>query len=136
MYNKVSDYLFHMEALTHGEAKRLWRKSIKDSWNNCCAYCDGTPITDKSLTIDHVKPRSNGGEDLLSNVVPADRNCNQMKGSMNWREWFKMQSFYEPWKEYRIEYWLQHSVVLSQDECLEALWIKNSIENFSEMVAA
>ena len=38
-------------------------RSIKEAWENKCAYCDSPPISDESLTIDHVKPRSRGGQD-------------------------------------------------------------------------
>ena len=35
----------------------------------------------KELTLDHVKPRSKGGQDLTTNVVCACRKCNADKGS-------------------------------------------------------
>jgi len=102
-----------MEALTSSEAIRLWRKSIKESWCNCCAYCGNPPIDDNSLTLDHVKPRSRGGEDLTSNIVPADYRCNASKGSTeDWKDWYREQDFYEEWREYRIQYWLDHGIVL------------------------
>jgi 5-methylcytosine-specific restriction endonuclease McrA len=107
--------MYNMEALTHKEAKQKWRQSIKDSWNNCCAYCGQPPIDDSSLTLDHVKAKCKGGEDLSANIVPADRSCNLDKGSTDWREWFRRQPFYQKWRENRIDYWLEHGIVLPED---------------------
>ena len=50
-----------MTALTRREARQQWRNSIKEAWNNRCAYCGKPPIDDESITIDHVAPRSKGG---------------------------------------------------------------------------
>ena len=98
-----------MKALTRGEARRQWRQSIKDAWANRCAYCGGTPIDDESLTdltIDHVRPKSRGGEDRTSNCIPACQNCNQKKSSSDWVAWFRMQEFYTIESEWRIRQWL------------------------------
>lgn len=104
---KAFEYLFNLEAMTTKEAKKLWRESIKKAWENKCAYCDTPPIDDKSLTVDHVKPKSKGGEDRTSNCVPACKACNHSKGSMAWREWYRMQDFYSAINEDRIEEWLR-----------------------------
>lgn len=109
LYERVSDYLFNMTALTRREARQQWRQSIKDAWNNCCAYCGQPPIDDDSLTeltIDHVKPKSRGGEDRTSNVIPACRECNQAKSSQDWVAWYRMQPFYTIYGEWRIRQWL------------------------------
>jgi 5-methylcytosine-specific restriction endonuclease McrA len=114
-YQCAQDYLYNMEALTSGEAVRLWRQSIKESWHNCCAYCGKPPIDDASLTLDHVKAKSKGGEDLTSNIVPADYSCNASKGSEDWREWYRRQTFYEEWREHRIQHWLDTGIVLNDE---------------------
>ena len=110
VYERVSDYLHNMTALTRGEARRQWRQSIKDCWNNRCAYCGKPPIDDESLTIDHVRPKSCGGEDRTSNVIPACRECNQDKSSQEWIAWFRMQPFYTIEAEWRIRQWLKGGV--------------------------
>ena len=107
VYERVSDYLYNMSALTRGEARRQWRQSIKDAWSNRCAYCGKPPIDDDSLTIDHVRPKSCGGEDRTSNVIPACRECNQDKSSQEWVAWFRMQPFYSIAAEWRIQQWLR-----------------------------
>jgi 5-methylcytosine-specific restriction endonuclease McrA len=48
---------------------------IRDSYT--CQYCD-RQMTD--LTIDHVIPRSRGGQHVWDNVVSACRQCNHRKG--------------------------------------------------------
>jgi hypothetical protein len=109
-------YLWTMDCLKSSEAKRRWRKAIKDSWNNRCCFCGQPPISDQSLTIDHLKPRSKGGEDVITNCLPACLEHNQSKGSSDWKPWFRQQSFYEPIREARIEFWLQHGRLPSQQE--------------------
>ena len=104
---KAFEYLFNLEAMKTKEAKRLWRESIKKAWDNKCAYCDTPPIDDNSLTVDHVRPKSKGGEDRTSNCVPACKSCNHSKGSSGWREWYRMQDFYNAISEDRIEEWLR-----------------------------
>jgi len=106
VYERISDYLFNMSALTRREARQQWRQSIKDAWNNRCAYCGRPPIDDDSLTVDHVRPKSAGGEDRTTNCIPACRDCNQAKSSQEWVAWFRMQSFYTIEAEWRIRQWL------------------------------
>lgn len=43
---------------------------------NTCQYCGAT----KKLTIDHVLPKSKGGEDTWENLVVACSSCNVKKG--------------------------------------------------------
>jgi 5-methylcytosine-specific restriction endonuclease McrA len=45
-----------------------------------CQYCSKQP-TRKDLTIDHVLPRSRGGEAIWTNVVTACLGCNNRKGN-------------------------------------------------------
>ena len=86
------DYLFNLEVTNSGDAKRLWRERIKENWDHECAYCG----SDENITLDHVRPRSLGGEAWLArNVVCACHDCNQSKGHAAWREWYEDQEFYE-----------------------------------------
>lgn len=106
VYERISDYLFNMAALTRREARQQWRQGIKDAWNNRCAYCGRPPIDDDSLTVDHVRPKSAGGEDRTSNCIPACRDCNQAKSSQEWVAWFRLQPTYTIEAEWRIRQWL------------------------------
>lgn len=45
-----------------------------------CQYCGTTPGRNH-LTVDHVMPRSRGGEQNWPNLVTACKGCNQKKGS-------------------------------------------------------
>jgi 5-methylcytosine-specific restriction endonuclease McrA len=52
------------------------RKNIFLRDNYTCQYCGKT----KNLTIDHVIPKSKGGEDVWENVVSCCVRCNNKKG--------------------------------------------------------
>jgi 5-methylcytosine-specific restriction endonuclease McrA len=45
------------------------------------------PNERKSVTLDHVIPRSRGGSDHLSNLVGSCAECNQDKGSLTGEEY-------------------------------------------------
>ena len=76
-------YLYNLITMTSPEAKRLWRRSIKEHFGCTCVYC-GKTYELHELTLDHVHPRVFGGEDITSNIVPACSRCNQEKGSTHW----------------------------------------------------
>lgn len=114
-------YLETMDCLRSGDAKRKWRKSIKDAWDNRCCFCGQPPISDKSLTIDHLKPRSKGGKDVSTNCLPACLQHNQSKGSQDWKPWFRSQDFYEPVREARINFWLKHGKLPTEIELMVEL---------------
>ena len=78
------DYLYNLIAMTSSEAKRLWRRGIKEHFDCTCIYC-GETYDINDLTIDHVHPRCRGGGDTR-NTVAACLRCNQDKGSQHWRE--------------------------------------------------
>ncbi len=68
------------------DAKRMWRDLIKIRDDHKCAYCGAT----EDLTIDHIRPRSKGGETNASNCVTACRACNQAKGSLSINEFLNL----------------------------------------------
>ncbi len=53
----------------------LTRRAVLDRDGHHCVYC-GT----RADTIDHVRPRSRGGEHVWTNVVAACARCNHRKG--------------------------------------------------------
>jgi 5-methylcytosine-specific restriction endonuclease McrA len=58
--------------------RRITRKAVlaRDDWR--CQYCG----TEKpGLTVDHVIPRSRGGESVWENIVAACASCNRRKGN-------------------------------------------------------
>ncbi len=54
----------------------LTRRAVLDRDRHSCAYC-GT----RADTIDHVRPRSRGGQHVWTNVVAACARCNHRKGN-------------------------------------------------------
>jgi 5-methylcytosine-specific restriction endonuclease McrA len=58
--------------------RRITRKAVlaRDGWT--CQYC-GT--NKPSLTVDHVIPRSRGGESVWENIVASCAPCNRKKGN-------------------------------------------------------
>ena len=99
------DYLFNLQATSSTEAKRLWRKQIKESWDHKCAYCG----SEEDLTLDHVTPQSKGGPDTTDNVVCCCRSCNHSKGHEEWKLWYVQQDFYSEEKFDKIEEWMKPS---------------------------
>ena len=97
------EYLFNLYATSQSEAKRLWRKQIKESWDHKCAYCG----SEEDLTLDHVIPQSKGGLDITRNVVCCCKSCNQSKGHEHWKLWYVQQDFYCEDKFDIIEEWMK-----------------------------
>ena len=94
-------YIANLITMTSSEATRLWRRAIKESFNCTCVYC-GETYDYNDLTIDHVHPRSRGGETISSNCVPACVKCNQSKGSEPWDEWMLARFGLHPDRQQRI----------------------------------
>ena len=91
-------YLQNLITMQSPDAKKLWRRAIKEHFNCTCVYC-GENYELHELTLDHVKPRCRGGEDLTTNVVPACRKCNQDKGSSHWLGWCRETFGHRPIRE-------------------------------------
>lgn len=60
---------------------RLTRRNLMLRDGHECQYC-GRQLPVRELNIDHIVPRSRGGEDTWENLVTACRVCNLRKG---WR---------------------------------------------------
>jgi 5-methylcytosine-specific restriction endonuclease McrA len=101
LLNTPADFLYNLQATSSVEARRLWRKSIKEKWNNKCAYCDST----ENLTIDHVIPQCKGGIDFLTNVVCCCQSCNQDKGHKDWEKWYSEKEFFTHERKNAIIAW-------------------------------
>ena len=97
-----SELQFSLECLNKGNAKRKFRHAIKYAFGGFCAYCR----CHRASTLDHIKPRSKGGSNLRSNLIPACIECNHSKGSENWLTWYQRQEFYNKIAEELIEEWI------------------------------
>src|SRR5688572_32784598 len=62
------------------ERKSLSRKNILLRDHNTCQYC-GRQHAPSELTLDHVQPRSRGGESSWDNLVACCKRCNHRKGN-------------------------------------------------------
>ena len=69
--------LIHYVRVPRAIQRKISRRALfaRDGWR--CVYC-GT--TNGRLTLDHVVPRSKGGESIWENVVTACAPCNLRKG--------------------------------------------------------
>ena len=94
-------YLQNLITMQSREARKLWRNAIKEHFDYTCVYC-GKTYELHELTIDHVHPRCNGGQDITKNLVPSCRRCNQEKGSNNWRSWMRATFGKHPLREEMI----------------------------------
>lgn len=65
---------------------------LKKQRGKCC-YCarpvvvrpaNKGPQPDDLATIDHLKPKSHGGERVIGNIAVACRACNSERGTMPW----------------------------------------------------
>jgi 5-methylcytosine-specific restriction endonuclease McrA len=63
--------------------RRITRKAVlaRDAWT--CQYCGSSK---PGLTVDHVIPRSRGGESIWENIVASCAACNRRKGNRLPRE--------------------------------------------------
>lgn len=103
LFASSQQYLFNLYTTSSSEAKRIWRKHIKEKWNNKCAYCD----SEENLTIDHIVPQSKGGVDFTKNVVCCCHSCNQSKGHSSWEEWYYSQDFFDEDRYKKILEWME-----------------------------
>lgn len=62
----------------HARRRKITRRAVfaRDSWT--CQYCGQRQAT---LTVDHVIPRSRGGESVWENIVTSCATCNRRKGN-------------------------------------------------------
>jgi 5-methylcytosine-specific restriction endonuclease McrA len=103
LLHSPSEYLFNLRTTSSSEAKRLWRKEIKEKWENQCAYCE----SEENITLDHIIPQCKGGLDIKTNVVACCHSCNQSKGHEHWKLWYVQQDFYSEEKLNKIEEWMK-----------------------------
>lgn len=87
--------------------------------NYRCMYC-GQKFNERSLTRDHVIPRSKGGSDKWENVVAACQRCNHHKADRT-PEQAGMKLLAVPFRPNVFEamYLAQHTVLADQMEYLE-----------------
>jgi len=101
--HSFKDYLFNLETTSKAEAKRMWRRIIKEQWEHKCAYCD----SEENITLDHITPQCKGGLDIKTNVIACCHSCNQSKGHTPWEQWYYNQDFFTEAKRDAIVKWMK-----------------------------
>jgi len=102
LLSSSDEYLYQLQANNKADAIRLWRKAIKEAWNNCCAYCGQNK---DQMTIDHILPQALGGTDELMNVVCCCEDCNRDKSHTEVEMWYFQQYFFSQERWDIIEQW-------------------------------
>jgi len=87
---------------------RRWRQSLHQLTNHCCIYCG-----QRSESIDHVLPKSQGGPSVTENCVPACLACNGHKSDCDAFFWYRQQSFYDPRRAMAIRAWTEGDLRLA-----------------------
>lgn len=87
--------------------------SIKEDFNNQCAYCGMTEEEHlkefgEQLHQEHFIPLSEGGEYTHNNIIPACRSCNSSKNNSDFFEWYPQQEFYSKEKKKKILEYLNY----------------------------
>ena len=80
-----------------------------------CAYCGAVHSSAKSLSRDHIMPKSRGGIDDWMNVVTACRGCNTRKDNKTLKE-AKMELLYVPYSPNHYENLLLQNRSILKDQ--------------------
>jgi hypothetical protein len=103
LYSSFKDYMYNLHTCNSGEARRMWKQTIKEKWDFKCAYCG----SEDQLTIDHIIPQCKGGIDFSSNCLCCCKECNKSKGHSDWKEWYKKQQFFTHDRMNAIMKWME-----------------------------
>jgi hypothetical protein len=107
------------------KVRQLHRQAIFKAFDHKCAYC-GSP----AQSLDHVKPRHKGGQNLSSNLVPACLECNQTKGSSDlWDFYHEGQAFYSASRAEFLKQWVSGEILALRALSVEELG-KNNVHIF------
>ena len=67
---------------------KIIKRRAHEKCKGYCAYC-GCALEYKDMQVDHVNPIRCGGEDDISNMLPACRSCNHYKSALKPEEFRK-----------------------------------------------
>ena len=81
--------------------------SIKENFNNSCAYCGMTEEehleeTGQQLHQEHFVALSKGGAYTHNNIIPSCRSCNSSKNNKDFFEWYSTYEHYNKIREKKI----------------------------------
>ena len=66
---------------------RAAREEAIRRFGKVCLYCGSHS---KRITVDHIIPRSLGGQDYVDNLAPCCRSCNEQRGAWSIDVFFEM----------------------------------------------
>ena len=101
-YGSHEGYLYNLHTCSSAEAKRMWKESIKNQWDNQCAYCG----SEKEITLDHIVPQTKGGSNHTTNLLACCKKCNGDKGHADWITWYIQQPFFSEERRQAIDDWM------------------------------
>lgn len=110
----VSGPLFKGKFLEHSGSRFATRSILYARDKHMCAYC-GDVFSYNVLTIDHVLPKSKGGNNSWTNTVSACRPCNNRKGDRT-PEQAKMPLLYVPYQPSVFEKMILKNRTILQDQ--------------------
>jgi len=90
--------------LTPKLAKKRFRESIYQAWDNKCGYCGS-----QATSLDHIVPRFKSGCSSRHNLVPACTKCNTNKASCEMENWYRKQEYFTEEKLNAIKKWMQQN---------------------------
>jgi CRISPR/Cas system Type II protein with McrA/HNH and RuvC-like nuclease domain len=85
------------------EAKRRFKLNIFNQWHHKCCYCERY-----ADTLDHIKPKRNGLDDSINNLVSCCYRCNQSKGSKEMLYWWKQQYYWSEDRYNILMFWVEN----------------------------
>jgi len=94
MFNAI-----HLDELDPRRSHKTRRRRLLSQGSGGCFFC-GAP---NAVTLDHLIPKSKGGSEHDSNLLPCCPRDNQSKGCEDVLVWFSRQSFYTIEKERQIK---------------------------------
>ncbi len=98
----------YLDQLWPKNRNKKWRDSLYKLTKNTCIYC-GNP----SESLDHLHPRSKGGETITKNCVPCCLSCNGKKSDTEVLNWYRNQKFYDPRRSMAIRAWFNDDLKLA-----------------------
>ena len=98
----------YLDQLCPKISNKNWRDSLHKLTRNTCIYC-GNP----SESLDHLHPRSKGGETITKNCVPCCLSCNGKKSDTEVLNWYRSQKFYDPRRSMAIRAWFNNDLKLA-----------------------
>lgn len=82
--------------IRNAQVKFPTKRNIWERDDNTCVYT-GKKLTEKELSVDHVIPKSKGGDSTWENLVTCDRLLNSQKGSKTLKE-ARLKLRYKPFR--------------------------------------